>query len=202
MVSDLLGTIYVLLLLKPVLVLDHTVLSLQLQLHKMVCKWIFNMNTSLYIYITLIFDFSLSAPSAPPNMALISSITSNGFTISWNPPGYNDQNGVITYYSISVVEIETGSIFQYISYTTTVTIQSLHPAYTYQYRIAAYTIRLGPYSDPINITTAEEGIHLNVQYALVMLLYSSNSSKSSSSKFIWCCIFINVYYFIMESTTS
>ena len=104
--------------------------------------------------------FSVSfflAPSAPPTMALTSSITSNGFIISWNPPGYNDQNGVITYYSISLVEVETGSIFQYTSYTTTLTIQSLHPAYIYQYRIAAYTIGLGPYSDPINITTAEEG---------------------------------------------
>ena len=123
-------------------------------------RWYVNgflIRTHRYIYITLIFDFCLSVPSAPPIMALTSLITSNGFTISWNPPGYNDQNGVIIYYSVSVVEVETGSIFQYISYTTTLTIQPLHPSYTYQYRIAAYTIGLGPYSDPINITTAEEG---------------------------------------------
>ena len=90
-------------------------------------------------------------------MSLTSSITSRKFTISWNPPGYNDQNGLIIYYNVSLVEVETGSIFQYTSYTTTLTIQSLHPAYTYQYRIAAYTVGLGPYSDPINITTAEDG---------------------------------------------
>ena len=34
--------------------------------------------------------------------------------------------------NVSIVKVETGSIFQYISYTTTLTIQSLYPAYTYQ----------------------------------------------------------------------
>ena len=131
-------------------------------------------------------------------MALTSSITSNRFTINWNPPGYNDQNGVITYYNVSIVEVETGSIFYYTSNTTTLTILSLHPAYTYQYRIAAYTIGLGPYSDPINITTAEEGKPLCPLNVVIFFC----SSKSSSSKFIWYCIFINFYYFVMESATS
>ena len=127
-------------------------------------------------------------------MVLTSSITSKGFTISWNPPGYNDQNGLIIYYNVSIVEVETGSIFQYTSYTTTLTIQSLHPAYTYQYRIAAYTVGLGPYSDPFFITTAEDG-KLLCSFNVVTFLsivpsqapqsLSGVASSSTSITFSW-----------------
>ena len=103
-------------------------------------------------------DFNfLVAPSAPPVPSLTPSVTSTRFSITWNPPGFNDQNGVITYYTIIIIEIESGDILQYTSYTTSLSVISLHPAYTYEYKIAAYTVGLGPFSTPINITTAEEG---------------------------------------------
>ena len=114
-------------------------------------------------------------------MPLTSLITSRNFTINWNPPGYNDQNGVITYYNVSLVEVETGSIFYYTFYTTTLTIQSLYPAYTYQYRIAAYTIGLGPYSDPNNITTAEEGKPLCLLNVITVLSIVPSQAPQSLS---------------------
>ena len=65
-------------------------------------------------------------------------------------------NGVITYFHIIVNEIETGHVHNYTSYSASLSLTHLHPAYTYQCSIAAYTVALGPYSEPFNITTAED----------------------------------------------
>ena len=85
-------------------------------------------------------------------------IASTSFYIEWDPPSYEDQNGVIQYYVIGVTEVETGIVYQYTEYSTYITVLSLHPAYTYQFSIAAYTVGLGPFSEFFNITLAEEGL--------------------------------------------
>ena len=77
--------------------------------------------------------------------------------LTWEPPSFNQQNGVITGYIISVSVLETNEMFLLYSNTTYLIVISLHPAYTYEYKIAAYTAGLGPFSTPVNITTAEEG---------------------------------------------
>ena len=58
---------------------------------------------------------------------------------------------------VVIIEIETGIVFQYTEYSNFISVTSLHPAYTYEFTIAAFTVGLGPYSSPFNITTAEEG---------------------------------------------
>ena len=84
-------------------------------------------------------------------------VTSTSLTLNWNPPGFDKVNGVIIYYQIIVIEVETGYTYNYTSYSTTLSLTQLHPAYTYQCSIAAYTVALGPYSEPFNVTTAEDG---------------------------------------------
>ena len=66
-------------------------------------------------------------------------------------------NGIITYYQIIVIEIESKFTYTYTSSSTSLSLAHLHPAYTYQCSIAAYTVALGPYSEPFNVTTAEDG---------------------------------------------
>ena len=56
-----------------------------------------------------------------------------------------------------MTEQETGIVYMYTEYSTYITVQSLHPAYTYEFTIAAYTVGLGPFSNSFNITLAEEG---------------------------------------------
>ena len=99
-----------------------------------------------------------TAPDAPPSTTTSSSIGSTTFTIHWSPPPPDNQNGVIKYYIVAVTEIETGIVFQYNTTSLSLSLQSLHPAYTYRYRIAAYTIGLGPFSPPTSIRTDEEGM--------------------------------------------
>ena len=65
---------------------------------------------------------------------------------------------MIRYYIIILTELETGIVYQYTKYSTNIIITSLHPAYTYEFTIAAFTVGLGPYSEPLNITLGEEGM--------------------------------------------
>ena len=84
-------------------------------------------------------------------------ITSTSFTLEWDPPNPEDRNGIIRWYQLDVVVSETGNMFNVTSNITSLSLTNLHPAYNYQCRIAAFTVALGPYSDPFNVTTKEDG---------------------------------------------
>ena len=101
--------------------------------------------------------FGFVAPSAPPSITMATSVSSSGFTLNWNAPNFDNQNGVITHYEISIVEIETGNVYNHTSYTTSISLSSLHPAYTYQCRVAAHTVALGPFTGSFVVTTDEDG---------------------------------------------
>ena len=105
-------------------------------------------------------QFLYTAPAAAPATTTSSGVSSRSCTINWSPPLYEFQNGVITHYVIRVTEIETGTVTQYMSTSTSYSLQSLHPAYTYQYEIAASTsVGLGPFSSSKSITTDEESMY-------------------------------------------
>ena len=44
------------------------------------------------------------------------------------------------------------------STSSSVVVQSLHPHYTYVCAVRAYTVGSGPYSEVLNVTTAEDGM--------------------------------------------
>ena len=56
------------------------------------------------------------------------------------------------------------------STSLSLSLQSLHPSYTYRCRIAAYTVGLGPYSPPIDIVTDEEGNENSTQANFSVIL--------------------------------
>ena len=78
--------------------------------------------------------------------------------ISWMPPPFQHQNGVIREYQVNVTETETGIAYRLVTAATTLTVPSLHPFYTYDCIIAAVTIAEGPYSVEVNITMPEDGM--------------------------------------------
>ena len=89
------------------------------------------------------------------------SIGSDAISLSWDPPPFPHQNGLIRQYIINVTELDTGASFQQTSTTTTFTIYSLHPYYTYEFTLAAVTVGVGPASSPIAVQTDEDS-ELNV----------------------------------------
>ena len=97
------------------------------------------------------------APSAPPSNLSFISMTSTTITLSWNPIPTDQTNGYIEHYVVTVTEHETASEFQEEPTNTQVTLQSLHPYYTYTCRVAAVTTGPGPYTGNLTIQLPEDG---------------------------------------------
>ena len=100
-----------------------------------------------------------AAPSVSPTI-LTASVTYHSIKVSVTPPPFENTNGLLRYYSMSVLETKTGEEYVVVSANTTnIMISGLHPYYTYICSVAAYTIRLGPYSDTITVTLEEASKH-------------------------------------------
>ena len=98
-----------------------------------------------------------SAPSAPPEGLVAASVSSTSFVISWSPPPISQQNGIIREYTVNITELQTGTSIILNSTSTSVSVLSLHPYYTYECAVSAYTVGSGPYSEVFTITTSENG---------------------------------------------
>ena len=84
-------------------------------------------------------------------------VTATSLTLTWQPPSFESSNGVIQRYNVQINEVDTGRMLTATSNTTEVTIEDLHPFYSYICRVAAETVAVGPYSTPITVQLNEEG---------------------------------------------
>ena len=84
-------------------------------------------------------------------------VDSTTVSLSWDPPLPENQNGVIRKYIIAATEADTGNEYTWESISTNIDIYTLHPFYTYQFTVAAYTIQRGPFSYIITLQTPEDG---------------------------------------------
>ena len=78
--------------------------------------------------------------------------------MSWEEPAEELHNGIIRQYHINISEVDTGQQMQLVSTTPSISIASLHPHYTYEWSVAAFTVREGPFSEPQTISTPEDGM--------------------------------------------
>lgn len=88
--------------------------------------------------------------------------------ITWGAPEFEEQNGIITSYNISLLEVATSATFMYQlgGLRTELVVTSLHPYYEYRCSVAAATeVGIGPFSTPFVIRTAEDG-NLRFQYCV------------------------------------
>jgi hypothetical protein len=101
------------------------------------------------------------APTGPPTSVTVTAISSTSVRISWQAPAQELQNGNITSYHISLVEIETGQdrTFTTIPTDSIYVVNDLHPFYNYNCSVAAYTNGLGPSAHQA-VQTAQEGMYL------------------------------------------
>ena len=102
--------------------------------------------------------FSL-APSTPPQNFTAVVRGPNVVSLTWSPPPPNQQNGVIRYYHINQNETNTGILTTYTQGGdhNELVIHTLHAHYEYQFTIAAETVEQGPFSNPVTVTTSEDG---------------------------------------------
>ena len=81
---------------------------------------------------------------------------STTISLRWDEPD-DPHNGIIREYRLNITEAETGRMFQETSGTTSLVITNLHPDYTYEWVVTAFTVIEGPYSVASQVTTPEDG---------------------------------------------
>ena len=108
------------------------------------------------------FNLFLAAPGAPPTNFIATPSTSRSSIITWDPPPFDEQNGIIIHYIINVTVVGTGQTFQLISNTTILSINTLTPFTSYICIIAAVTSAgIGPFSTQFNLVTPQDGKYQN-----------------------------------------
>ena len=112
-----------------------------------------------------------AVPSDTPTNLQGLAISSTSIRLTWEPPRPEDQNGIIQAYNITIVEVPTGRMmyFREDGMDSLLTVNSLHPYYTYQCSISAETIGSGPAAN-ISVTTHQGG-----EYSIIKLQLSSKS---------------------------
>lgn len=78
------------------------------------------------------------------------------------PPSIESQNGVIQRYVVKVTEEETSTVMLHYANATQVTVEDLHPYYTYTCAVAAETVDVGPYSANIIIQLDEDSMEIKI----------------------------------------
>ena len=101
-------------------------------------------------------------PTASPQNVQATPLSSTAFSLTWQPPPVDRQNGIILGYFINMTELDTGRHTQLIANTTSLSVNTgLHPFYRYHFVIAAETvIGRGPPSREHLARTLEDGIYV------------------------------------------
>lgn len=100
-------------------------------------------------------------PSSTPQNITIENTSSQSFTINWQPPDDEYQNGIIIKYSVIVVDIDLGSVTQLNVTGTDITVSNLKPFMRYEVMVAAHTTAgRGPFSATQVVQTQEAGMGL------------------------------------------
>lgn len=97
---------------------------------------------------------SIPAPSSPPQNFTAAALSPNSITLTWSPPPLHSQNGNIREYRINMTELETGMESTFSTADTSLNIPLLHPYYTYECIVTAFTVATGPHAE-VSVTTPE-----------------------------------------------
>ena len=134
----------------------HLVMHYRLRLLKLVSCNLHNLHPILTaVHVKSSWLCLFLAPASPQNLT-VTPVNSRSVNLSWSPVREH-HNGVIRQFSINITEADTGRRFQLISVGTSFTVSSLHPFYTCSFQIAAYTVNLGPFSEPSLLQMPQDG---------------------------------------------
>ena len=118
-------------------------------------------------------------PTAPPRNTRGEVLSSTTIFITWQSPEPEELNGIIVFYTLTLLEVPTNTtfIYQQEGHHTEIVITSLHPYYSYECSIAAETIvGRGPFSIPFTIQTREDGRfdeRLNIELLIMYCMFIS-----------------------------
>ena len=97
------------------------------------------------------------APTGAPQSVTYNTTSSTTLNITWQPPPLDQRNGIIVYYKVRLIEMETNVSSVYNSSYLYIYLTGLHPYYTYIITFAAVTIQEGPFGSTTYVTMPEDG---------------------------------------------
>ena len=119
-----------------------------------------------------------TVPTAPPENFTLKVLGPRTVLVTWRPPAFEEQNGVIITYSIVFVEVTSNTtlMYQQEGNYTELTVDELHPYYEYNCSMFAATqVGNGPFTDSVTIRTFEDGMNL-LSYLFVCCFFCSSTS--------------------------
>ena len=83
----------------------------------------------------LLLLISATVPTGPPENFTLQVLGSKAVLVSWRPPVFGKQNGVIITYTIVLVEVPSDTVLTYHldGNSTELTVDNLHPYYEYDF---------------------------------------------------------------------
>ena len=84
-------------------------------------------------------------------------VNSRTISLSWEPPPADQHHGVLRHYIVRVIELETGRVQRYDPTRTNLQVPLLHPYYTYEWNVSAYTVGEGPHTNLSSVRTPQDG---------------------------------------------
>ena len=115
-------------------------------------------NTIILLTLTSKFFLCKTVPSGFPENVTAHALNTSAMQISWLAPSPDSQNGIIRQYRFCIIELETGNVScKTVENILQTTVTNLHPYYSYQVRVAAVTVGIGPYSTEVTLQLPEAG---------------------------------------------
>ena len=100
---------------------------------------------------------STVVPTGAPLQLTAPQVTTNSLTLSWDPPQFDRQNGLIRHYVIYITDFRSGASWEVNVNDTRALIPNLQPFVTYNCSVAAVTIGVGPISESFVIRLPQDG---------------------------------------------
>ena len=101
---------------------------------------------------------SSTVPSSPPSNYTAVALSSRSILLTWDAPPVEGQNGIITGYTVTITELETGEVSTMFTESNNLTLYPLQPFTTYGFIVLAQTVvGSGPATHFVSVTTHEEG---------------------------------------------
>lgn len=120
-----------------------------------VCCLIIKSNLHFSTKRCLLLSLHIVPVGSPQNLSAVP-VDSSTLLISWTPPEFALQNGLIRSYNLSIYETETTTRTHLpLEEVLSVSVSDLHPFYNYEVEIAAGTIGDGPFSSSVQVQLPE-----------------------------------------------
>ena len=117
-----------------------------MNLHATSPYWMYSLKNTSDACPGLIFLPTTAAPSVAPTNIRGLAIDHSSISLTWDALPDILSNGIVSTYIVNVTERETGYTFERNTTGTSIVLDSLHPDYVYECRVAAFTIAAGPFS--------------------------------------------------------